>query len=60
MSIFYIAILGLLWVVNLVNGTALNSVYHITEYTKYIVIIISTFLFLGKRKSNKKNKFVCS
>lgn len=53
MSIFYIAILGLLWVVNLVNGTALNSVYHITEYTKYIVIIISTFLFIGRRKSNQ-------
>lgn len=39
-SIFYAAIMALLWIANLFNGTGLDSVYHITEWTRRIVILL--------------------
>lgn len=38
-SIFYTGLLLLLWVVNLFNGTGLDSAYHVTDWARRIVIL---------------------
>lgn len=53
-SIFYTGILSILWVVNLFNGTGLDSVYHITEYTRIIVLALCFFNFLLRSYNEKK------
>lgn len=39
-SLIYTGLAILLWVANLFNGTGLDSVYHITEWTRKIVILL--------------------
>lgn len=39
-SLIYTGLLILLWIVNLFNGTGLDSVYHVTEWTRRIVILL--------------------
>lgn len=39
-SLIYTGLLSLLWVANLFHGTGLDSVYHITDLTKGIVILL--------------------
>ena len=50
-TIIYIGILSLFWIVNLVNGTGLDLIYHITRYAKYIIILASVFKLLADRKT---------
>lgn len=51
-TVIYTGILSLLWVINLFNGTGLDSVYHVTTYAKYI--IIGSF-FLSVLREKRKN-----
>lgn len=39
-SLIYTGLLILLWIVNLFNGTGLDSVYNVTEWTRRIVILL--------------------
>lgn len=39
-------ILVLLWCVNIFNGTGLDAVYHITQNTKTIVIVVTVLYFI--------------
>lgn len=39
-SLIYTGLLILLWIVNLFNGTGLDSVYHVTDWTRRIVILL--------------------
>lgn len=36
----------IIWIISLFNGTGIGSVYHTTEYSDYIIIILAVFLFL--------------
>jgi hypothetical protein len=40
-SILYTGIMVLLWIINLFNGTGLDTIYHVTQYAKYGVIAIA-------------------
>ena len=51
-SMFYAVIMVLLWIVNLFNGTGLDSVYHVTQNARLIVIILSIGVFLLKGNSH--------
>lgn len=52
-TIIYTGILSLLWIVNLFNGTGLDSVYHVTTYTKYLVIgCLGLKLLVEKKEKN--------
>lgn len=42
-SVFYIGIISVLWVVNLFNGTGLNTVYHVTDIAKVIIVLLTVF-----------------
>lgn len=53
-SIIYAAIMGLLWIVNLFNGTGLDSVYHVTQYTRQIVIVLSVGYFIYRHRGRGK------
>ena len=39
-SLVYTGLLILLWIVNLFNGTGLDSVYHVTEWSRRIIIVL--------------------
>lgn len=39
-SFIYTGLLTLLWIVNLFNGTGLDSVYHVTDITRKVVILL--------------------
>ena len=39
-SLIYTGLLILLWIANLFNGTGLDSVYHVTEWTRKVVILL--------------------
>lgn len=61
-TIINTAILVLLWCVNIFNGTGLDSVYHVTQNTKTVVLIASIACFLiknanGNRLLVQKNDF---
>ncbi|MGM9600101.1 MAG: hypothetical protein ACI3W5_00770 [Faecousia sp.] len=47
-SMFYAAIMGLLWIVNLFNGTGLDEVYHVTQLARYAVIFLTVGVFILK------------
>lgn len=49
-TIFYVGILASLWIVNLFNGTGLDSVYHVTTYAKYIITICAVVKFFASAK----------
>lgn len=42
-TIFYIGLLTILWIVNLFNGTGLDSVYHVTNIAKIVVTVLTVF-----------------
>ena len=44
-EIFATGIMGILWIVNLFNGTGLDQVYHVTDIFKYIIIGLSIIVF---------------
>ena len=48
-TIFCVGIMAFLWIVNLFTGTGLDSVYHVTEYTKYAVLILCALLLITRR-----------
>lgn len=51
-SLIYTGLMILLWFANLFNGTGLDSVYHVTEWTRRIVILlflITVFMDYARR-----------
>ncbi len=48
-TIFCVGIMAFLWIVNLFTGTGLDSVYHVTEYTKYAVLILCALYLIVRR-----------
>lgn len=55
-SIIYVGVMTILWVVNLFTGTGLDSVYHVTQKTIYIVyalFALEFFLHSGQSRINK-------
>lgn len=62
-NIFWAIIFGLLWGVNLVNGTGLNAVYDITGKLKLIVLVFACLKIVIEAKNRtrmlEKNDFFC-
>lgn len=56
-TIIYTGILSFFWIVNLFNGTGLDSVYHVTEYTKYFIVGCLCLKVLLE-KANKNGLYV--
>ena len=51
-SIFNIGLLTVLWIVNLFNGTGLDIVYHVTDFCKFFVILLTLFSISFTLKKN--------
>lgn len=54
-SVLYAVIMGLLWIVNLFNGTGLDSVLHVTDMAKLFVIMMSLLSVLFQFGQNGKH-----
>ena len=51
---FRIAIVFLLWIVHLFTGTGLDTVYHVTQYTRWAVLAVSAATLLAKTAQARK------
>ena len=52
-SLVYTGLLILLWIVNLFNGTGLDSVYHVTEWSRRIIIVLFGINILWEYQKNR-------
>ena len=53
-TLLSVGLLTMLWIINLINGTGLNEVYHITTIAQIVVMILSACMILIKVEKKRK------
>lgn len=53
-TIFNTTILVLLWCINIFRGTGLDTVYHVTQNAKNVILLVTLVCFLLKGRNGKK------